>query len=339
MLNKDHFVFTQVELELMYCLKYQSVMDEINSTQDLGVISGLFTQKNEQQEKIVQICELKLAWISEWAKITEKLLNITCRFRGVDLKNELNKTTCYWPESKKHAFLVEVAVFVPYFALSDDVKRYKSLEANQKVMNESIARYFDSKVPKVVLAQKAYINTLKALSKSLSSSNVVLWLSVAAAVSLLVAPYLAAGIGGLMGLSGAAATSAGLAFLGGGSIAVGGFGMAGGYIVTMAGGMLLTGAYTGNQKFAALDNLSAEELNQSCAKLSAFLALESDKLIILNKRNLLKEACSNIRTLQLNFEENTDELYLQNEVKKSKESAKKAATLIAYRVHLRNGIK
>lgn len=51
----------------------------------------------------------------------------------------------------------------------------------------------------------------------------------------LASPFVAAGvssigtaIGGVMGFTGAAATSAGLAFLGGGSIAAGGFGMAGG---------------------------------------------------------------------------------------------------------------
>ena len=41
------------------------------------------------------------------------------------------------------------------------------------------------------------------------------------------APYIGTAIGGAMGLSGAAATSAGLALLGGGSLAVGGIGMAG----------------------------------------------------------------------------------------------------------------
>ncbi len=41
-------------------------------------------------------------------------------------------------------------------------------------------------------------------------------------------------VGGLMGYSGAAATSAGLAFLGGGSIAAGGFGMAGGAAILTA---------------------------------------------------------------------------------------------------------
>lgn len=42
------------------------------------------------------------------------------------------------------------------------------------------------------------------------------------------APLIGAAVGSALGLSGAAATSAGLAFLGGGSIAAGGFGMAGG---------------------------------------------------------------------------------------------------------------
>jgi hypothetical protein len=42
------------------------------------------------------------------------------------------------------------------------------------------------------------------------------------------APFIATAVGGALGLSGAAATSAGLAFLGGGSVAAGGFGMAGG---------------------------------------------------------------------------------------------------------------
>lgn len=44
----------------------------------------------------------------------------------------------------------------------------------------------------------------------------------------LATPLIAAAVGGALGLSGAAATSAGLAALGGGSIAAGGFGMAGG---------------------------------------------------------------------------------------------------------------
>ena len=46
-------------------------------------------------------------------------------------------------------------------------------------------------------------------------------------------------IGSLMGLYGAAAVSAGLAFLGGGAIAAGGLGMAGGTAVIIGGGAIL----------------------------------------------------------------------------------------------------
>ena len=55
------------------------------------------------------------------------------------------------------------------------------------------------------------------------------------------APVIGTAIGGAMGLSGAAATSAGLAFLGGGSLAAGGLGMAGGTaLVTILGGAVGT---------------------------------------------------------------------------------------------------
>lgn len=55
------------------------------------------------------------------------------------------------------------------------------------------------------------------------------------------APMVGAAIGGYMGLSGAAATSAGLAALGGGSIAAGGLGMTGGTAVVVTAGTAVTG--------------------------------------------------------------------------------------------------
>lgn len=55
------------------------------------------------------------------------------------------------------------------------------------------------------------------------------------------APMVGAAIGGYMGLSGAAATSAGLAVLGGGSLAAGGMGIAGGTAVVVTAGTAVTG--------------------------------------------------------------------------------------------------
>lgn len=61
-------------------------------------------------------------------------------------------------------------------------------------------------------------------------------IAIAGPFALVAGPAIGGAIGTAMGLSGAAATSAGLAFIGGGSLAAGGLGMAGGLaIVTMVG--------------------------------------------------------------------------------------------------------
>ncbi|MCA9797137.1 MAG: hypothetical protein KC910_35245, partial [Candidatus Eremiobacteraeota bacterium] len=61
----------------------------------------------------------------------------------------------------------------------------------------------------------------------------------------LAAPVVGAFIGGAMGLSGAAATSAGLALLGGGSLAAGGLGMAGGTALIAGVGGVVGGTVGG----------------------------------------------------------------------------------------------
>jgi hypothetical protein len=69
--------------------------------------------------------------------------------------------------------------------------------------------------------------------------------------SLLLGPAIGTWIGNLAGLSGAAATSFGLAFLGGGSIAAGGFGMVGGNIVL---GVAFGGARAAQSGLTALQS-------------------------------------------------------------------------------------
>lgn len=78
-------------------------------------------------------------------------------------------------------------------------------------------------------------------------------------------------IGGAMGLSGAAATSAGLALLGGGSLAAGGFGMAGGAtLVTLA----TKGTYAGSRYLATrLATSSPEVFLTELAKLQVVCGL------------------------------------------------------------------
>ena len=81
---------------------------------------------------------------------------------------------------------------------------------------------------------------------------------------LVLAPHIGGAIGAGMGLSGAAATSAGLAALGFGSIASGGFGM--------AGGMLIVGAVSGTLG-AGIGSIAA-----GATKIHANAAIEAQKL-------------------------------------------------------------
>lgn len=77
------------------------------------------------------------------------------------------------------------------------------------------------------------------------------------------APAVGGAIGSMMGLSGAAATSAGLALLGGGSLASGGFGMVGGTCVLSAlGGMAgtVSGGLLANNYLADMQDFSIEKI-------------------------------------------------------------------------------
>lgn len=80
-----------------------------------------------------------------------------------------------------------------------------------------------------------------------------------------IAPAVGSVIGSAMGLSGAAATSAGLALLGGGSLAAGGFGMAGG---TMLVGALKKG----------MEKLSSAVIDRATEKMSDLVTAQKEAL-------------------------------------------------------------
>ena len=84
-------------------------------------------------------------------------------------------------------------------------------------------------------------------SKNLAkASKITMTFGLGAAVAgpffYIAAPAIGGAIGSVAGLSGAAATNYGLALLGFGSLAAGGFGMAGGMVVATAAGSALGGA-------------------------------------------------------------------------------------------------
>lgn len=86
-------------------------------------------------------------------------------------------------------------------------------------------------------------------------------------MALVAAPAIGGSLGVLTGLSGAAATSHGLALLGGGALAAGGFGMAGGVAVVTAAGTALGGALGASVTTAYVssdESFRIEKLRDGC---------------------------------------------------------------------------
>lgn len=101
----------------------------------------------------------------------------------------------------------------------------------------------------------------------------------------LAAPAIGAFIGStVFGLSGAAATSAGLAALGGGSLAAGGFGMAGGTALIAGVGGVAAGSLVGGAS-TAVQTIGADERRAVVAK----MAIDLVKLQVLTRIVLIEE--------------------------------------------------
>jgi hypothetical protein len=135
---------------------------------------------------------------------------------------------------------------------------------------------------------------------------------------LIAAPHVGAAIGAAMGLSGAAATSAGLAALGFGSVAAGGFGMAGGTLVVGVLAGVVGGGTT--LKAASSHIKSNPELEALKLKVSLYLmnllpeAHATRQEIIQTIENGIKNAQGNLTSCEKQVESLVQKLH---ELKKS----------------------
>ena len=155
----------------------------------------------------------------------------------------------------------ELALFEPYSPLgSAEDKNYKKLKqesdyvSDQFVRRQTIAT--QDEVDRIV---KSYSKYKGVISGSTQGKIIGAGVTAIAAVAtggmaLTFAPGIAAAIAGeaVVGLHGAALTSASLAFVGGGSLAAGGLGIAGGTAIITGGGALLGLAGSGAASAAAV---------------------------------------------------------------------------------------
>lgn len=150
---------------------------------------------------------------------------------GMELRRSCTSTAPH------HAAMIlsEVAVANPW--PNDKVNR----DVRRIVLKE-LATYFNVREPELRIDHVIDHE----LPKRITVKRIVLITLFSVAGGLVAAPHIGAAIGAGMGLSGAAATAAGLATLGFGSVAAGGFGMAGGTLIVG----FVTGAIGGASSLA-----------------------------------------------------------------------------------------
>lgn len=254
-MNIDKLGLTVEQTEILYNIEYHKTLNDIRTTK---------TPINSEEIK-----KLKQEWLEEWKEYITAGFSSFLQVEGAELhwfeqKELIQKIEENDPQNTWFRLvLLEAMLFEPYYPLgfeknkkNDDVpsKKYKDLQniingykknngdvfldlvfAGSFDMNGYIARIRKS-YDKIL---RELNEVLKTVIKTISVSAIIAIAAVATAGAF--APAIAVALVGsnFAGLSGAALTSACLAYLGGGAIAVGGTGMAGGLITIVGGGAAL----------------------------------------------------------------------------------------------------
>jgi hypothetical protein len=309
------------------------------------------TKREIQAEPDIRKRILKQRWLDDWTKYIETFLHtqfqkedssekecsLVTDFESLKKKvRELRANSTEDDKNNPYFVLLELSLFVPYYPLgSEEDQEFQTLglcDSFQKRLLgflELCAESLGVMMYYVTIFKKRYEKLIDELRERNSQSllhilgglmgAVVLAVTAAFALPLVVgvlAPFLAPG------LSGAAAFSAVLAALGGGAIAAGGFGMAGGVAVIVGGGAIL-GATVGSSISgigAAFVQSPELVISQAAKFLVAF-----DKIILMGKKPeeevvRAKELIQRIRQTIHLYEDKIFELGLnaqehQNEIK------------------------
>ena len=347
-MKQSDFEFTKEELVLLANVQYTALIAESKFTND-----GWFWQSDEKKEANQnEILNLKEAWVDQWQKATWKLLEIENKPYTYDILQvkliAFNESTITY--DKKIIFSLECASFSAYYPLEEkDLEQKEKSEEKDKDSKSQVLDFDETqylnKLEIILATIELPDNTLKNLKKYYKSylnkvtselktawekwSILILTISATVVVALLT-PMIAGAIGGLMGLSGIAATNAGLALLGGGSIATGGLGMAGGALFLMGGGAL-AGGTTG--KLLLDENI--KELRKEVLVISSAKLLSVVKYLAENKKINFRDIYTfleSLRNIQFKFEENLDKFVCLTETldKEKYNNYKNNALIIGY---------
>lgn len=265
--------------------------------------------------------EEKRLWLDEW----EAAIELGLKERGLvpneyllepselySLFDELAKED----PSKPWPFLValEASLFTPYEPLGgENDKEFKKLKCGNGYMQDVFA---DSQtiITKVDLERmnKALKHAQSDIDAKMAKRVVgfvgtALVAGAATVAAFIFAPYIAPLIAGkaVAGLSGAALTSASLAFVGGGALAAGGLGMAGGTAIIAGGGALL----------GTIGGTGASKVITSMTNADGFVFLEASKLLCYCRYVLLDEYSDidSVKRIQVSLNERILEMEISLE--------------------------
>lgn len=277
----DKFGLTLEQTELLYNLELQKTLHDVD----------------EDKENSVAI--LKKEWIDEWKKYISLGFAEFTNVEGAKIKwyNKEELLKKFGQDSFNTVWfklvMLEAMLFEPYYILGTEIdkkgneipsKKYDKLNSKLYKYKKSsgdlfLDSFFDEKYyPKNLVKRfrKTYREVRRELTESLKSSlkgltvgSIVLvsFLATAGIFSSKIAVVLVGAK--FANLSGAALTSACLAYLGNGAIAAGGYGMMGGMVVVVGGGAILgfgVGAGVGGL-VAHLSKMNKEQTILQSAKL------------------------------------------------------------------------
>jgi hypothetical protein len=334
-LAENDFGFRNQDIHLLASIRYWALRTEAVSSTSYSRMRKHFMNEESKAREQQAYRDAKHAWADEWYGLTSQLLELGDVIPSERLRDCLGRLGL--SETKKAALCVELATFTGYYQLNKDAKDGDSLsfsDEDRKLYLRSCAEAMGESLYTLELAWQEFNRCIERIVKANTGPDLTwVWVGLGAAVLLVLAPYLAGAIGGFMGLGGAAATSAGLALLGGGSLAAGGFGMSGGYVVLMAGGAILGYGSGSTQYQQKLREGSKEELLFNCGKLFAaskvFALYDDDRIGI----------CGKALLIQSDLEADADRAFLQGDADKGKQLDGKALVMRSFRGLLRGDLK
>lgn len=329
------FSFHNADLHLLASIKYWALRSEGKVSTSYSRLRKHFMNDETKAREQQLYRDKKRAWADQWYSLASRLLEFGKASPEEDLSRRLQEL--HLSENKKAALCVELATFTAYHELKQDSKEWSSLCFDDDDRNhylEYCSRVMDESPYTLRMACQEFNRSIEKIVRSNSGPNFTwVWVGLGAAVVLMLAPYLAGVIGGFMGLSGAAATSAGLALLGGGSLAAGGFGMTGGYVVLMAGGAILGYSSGSSQYQQKLRESSKEELLINCGKLYAVWKVFN----LFNDETLA--ICSQALRMQTDLEAEADAAFVRGSEEEGKQLQSKALVLYSFRRLLRGDLR